>query len=376
MNSIQLTQEEKRQLKTIHKYTHNNSMRENRIRVVLCSDQNMSREEIKNIFLLDLQTIRRYINDFKLYRMDSIDFEDGRKSRSGNNKEITPKQEIEVKKYIEDNLIEDSKIVQEYIKDEFKISYKNGTVIKLLHDLGFVYKKVTTIPQKANTPQSTQKQLEFENRYKKLKDELNIDENMLFLDGVHPTHNTKPGFAWIQKGKEKLIETNSGRDRVNLNGAYNVMSGEVIVTPSITINSNSTLVLFDTIIENYNDSNGNIYLFADNARYYKSKMIQEALNTDKYSRIKMIFLPAYAPNLNPIERVWKFFKKDVLENKFHKTFKEFQDAIDIFFKEKLKLPIKKDELLKFASDNFHIRNRGLCYLPIMCNNFSLNFFGR
>lgn len=376
MNPLELSKEERNQLKIIHKYTHNNSMRENRIRVVLLCDKNMSREEIKEILLLDLQTIRGYINDFKQFRMDSIDFEDRRKNRSGNKKEISPEQEEQVKKFVQDNLIEASKEVQHYINEEFGIEYKESTITKLLHDLGFVYKKVVAIPQKANTTQSIEKQLEFEANYQKLKNELEEDEHMLFLDGVHPTHNTKVGFAWIAKGKEKLMETNSGRDRVNLNGAYNVNSGEVIVTPSQTINSDSTLELFDTIIENYRNTKGNLYLFSDNAKYYKSKMIQEALQTDKYQRIKMIFLPAYAPNLNPIERVWKFFKKKVLENKFYKKFSEFKEAIDIFFNEELKLPIMQKKLRKFASDNFHIRHRELCYLPSPYNSFRLNFFGR
>lgn len=376
MSPLQLSKKEKKQLKTIHKYTHNNSMRENRIRVVLLCEKNMSKTEIKEILLLDLQTIRRYINEFKQYRMDSIDFEDGRKSKSGNKKEISPEEEEQVKKFVQDNLVEEAKEVQNYINEKFDISYHINTVIKLLHDLGFSYKKVVAIPQKANSVESTEKQLEFEDKYKKLKEELKEDENILFLDGVHPTHNTKPGFAWIEKGEEKLIETNSGRDRVNLNGAYHINSGEVIVTPSETINTDSTLKLFDTIIDNYSDTEGNLYLFSDNATYYKSLILQDALKTEKYKRIKMIFLPAYAPNLNPIERVWKFFKKKVLENKFYRTFCEFKIAIEVFFKEQLKLPIMKDKLRKFASDNFHIRHRELCYLPSPYNSFRLNFFGR
>lgn len=376
MNPLELSIEEKNQLKTIHKYTHNNSMRESRIKTILLCDKNMSRGEIKEILLLDLQTIRRYINDFKQFRMDSIDFEDGRKSKSGNKKEISPKQEEQVKQFVKDNLVEEAKEVQQYIKDEFDVSYKISTVLKLLHDLRFTYKKVVTIPQKANSIKSAEKQLEFENKYKKLKDELKEDENMLFLDGVHPTHNTKPGFAWIEKGEERLIETNSGRDRVNLNGAYNINSGEVIVTPSKTINTDSTFELFDTIIEKYSHTEANLYLFSDNATYYKSLMLQEALKTDRYRRIKMIFLPAYAPNLNPIERVWKFFKKEVLNNNFYKTFNEFKEAIDIFFKERIRLPIIQEKLRQFASDNFHIRHRDLCYLPSPYNSFRLNFFGR
>ncbi len=176
--------------------------------------------------------------------------------------------------------------------------------------------------------------------------------------------------------QEKIIETNSGRDRVNLNGAYNVNNADVIITPSSTVNSDSTLELFDAIIENYSDSTGDLYLITDNARYYKSKVIQEALQGDNYKRIKMIFLPPYSPNLNPIERVWKFFKKKVIENKFYKTFCDFKIAIDLFFNETLKLPFMKDKLKKFASDNFHIRHRELYYLPIEDNNFSFNYFGR
>jgi len=376
MSKIELSESEKTQLKRIDKYTYNNSMRENRIRVVLLSEKGMSKEEIKEILLLDLQTIRRYINEFKQYGMDSIDFEDGRKGRSGNKKRITAEEEEQVREFVKTNLIEESKEVQEYIKEKFKIEYKESTITKLLHDLGFSYKKVVTIPQKANTIESTQKQLEFEERYKKLKEELKEEEQILFLDGVHPTHNTKAGFAWIEKGEEKLIETNSGRDRVNLNGAYNIETAEVIATPSERINSNSTIELFDTILDNYRDTDANLYLFADNAKYYKSKMIQEVLQSDKYKRIKMIFLPPYAPNLNPIERVWKFFKNEVFKNTFYKTFSKFKDAIDDFFKNKLKMPIMQEKLRQFASDNFRIRHRDLSFMPLPYLSFRLNFFGR
>jgi len=356
---LNLTEEEKSQLKTIHKYTYNNSMRENRIRVVLLYDKGMSREEIKEILLLNLQTIRRYINEFKLHRMDSIDFEDGRKTKSGNKKKIS-----------------EAKEVQKYIKDEFEIEYKISTVIKLMHDLGFVYKKVVSIPQKGNTARVAYKQLEFEEKYKKLKEEITQEDKILFLDAVHPSHNTKAGFAWITKGEEKIIETNSGRDRVNINGAYNILESEVIVTNSDTVNTQSTLELFDTIVENYGDNSGNLYCISDNARYYKSKILQKALKTEKYSSIKMIFIPAYSPNLNPIERVWKFFKKEVMENKFYKTFTEFKDAIDNFFKKELKLSMMKEKLRKFASDNFHIRNRGILHHTLPPDSFEFNYFGR
>jgi len=65
--------------------------------------------------------------------MDSIDFGDRRKDKSGNKKEISPEQEEQVKQFIQDNLVEDLKEVQRYIQDEFNIFYKESTIIKLLH---------------------------------------------------------------------------------------------------------------------------------------------------------------------------------------------------------------------------------------------------
>ena len=49
---------------------------------------------------------------------------------------------------------------------------------------------------------------------------LKEDEVLLFLDGVHPQHNTKCSRAWIKIGEEKQIKSNSGRRRLNISGAY------------------------------------------------------------------------------------------------------------------------------------------------------------
>lgn len=376
MSQLNLSNEEKDQLKKIHKYTYNDSMRENRIKVILLYDKDMSKTDIKETLLLDLQTIRRYINDFKNYRMDSIDFEDGRKTGSGNKTDLNDKQIEEVKQYLQDNIVTEAKEIQEYIKDKFNIKYSLSGTTAMMHRLNFVYKKVIAIPQKADTTESLEKQLLFEQNYKQFKEDINDNDKIFFLDGVHPTHNTKAGFAWIEKGKEKIIETNSGRDRVNLNGAYDVINGDVIATSSKTVNSDSTIELFDTLLENNNTTEGNLYCFSDNARYYKSKLIQEVLKREKYQQIKMIFIPPYSPNLNPIEKVWKFFKKEVLENQFYKTFEEFNNAIDDFFQKDLKSQTMKEKLKRFASDNFHIRRRE--ELSIICqpDKFKCNYFGR
>jgi len=82
-----------------------------------------------------------------------------------------------------------------------------------------------------------------------------------------------------------------------------------------------------------------IVLIMDNARYQKCKLVLEKAAS---LNIQIIFLPPYSPNLNLIERLWKFVKKEVLYNKFYKDYKQFYTAIsdcleqtDTTYKEKL-----------------------------------------
>lgn len=84
----------------------------------------------------------------------------------------------------------------------------------------------------------------------------------------------------------------------------------------------------ELIREDYPGSN-TIYIFLDNARYSKNKEVYvkaEQLN------IKLKFLPTYSPNLNLIERLWKFLKKKLRQNRYYETYSKFKKAIHEFFK--------------------------------------------
>ena len=92
-----------------------------------------------------------------------------------------------------------------------------------------------------------------------------------------------------------------------------------------------------------------IYIIVDNARYYRSRLLNEYIEGTK---IKLIFLPPYSPNLNLIERYWKFFKKTVMNNHYYETFEEFKQACKRFSRTRKKyLP----ELQSLLTENFHIQ---------------------
>ena len=134
--------------------------------------------------------------------------------------------------------------------------------------------------------------------YEKLKRDKGEDDPVYFMDAVHPQHNPVIACGWIKRGEDREVRSNTGRRRVNINGAIDLERLEPVVRFDDTINTDSTIALFEQL-EQVNLAATWIYVICDNARYYRSKAVKEYLKT---SRIKLVFLPPYAPNLNLIER--------------------------------------------------------------------------
>jgi len=212
----------------------------------------------------------------------------------------------ELDEHLQENLHLTAKSVAAYIKGRWQVCYSERGVTALLYRLGYVYKKPKLIPGKA----SAKAQLEFLEKYEQLKKNKPPEDLILFMDGVHPQHNPVIACGWIKRGMEFPIKSNTGRQRLNVNGAVNIDSLETVCRFYDTINGAAMIDLCKAIEERYPKA-GTIHIICDNARYYRSKEARKFLET---SRIKLVFLPPYAPNLNLIERYWRYFKKIVLYN--------------------------------------------------------------
>ena len=89
------------------------------------------------------------------------------------------------------------------------------------------------------------------------------------------------------------------------------------------VDSMTVCELFNAIIKQNSDSE--ITLVMDNARYQPNKFVQAA--AEEYG-IELLFLPPYSPNLNLIERLWKLTKKRCLTNRYYENFDKFVIGID------------------------------------------------
>ena len=179
-----------------------------------------------------------------------------------------------------------------------------------------------------------------------LKSTLSKEDEIYFVDGVHPLHNSINCNGWIKKGTEKAIKSNTGRDRLNINGVCNVAKIDVIIHEDVSVNAQSTIALLDKIL--IHQPKGMIHIIADNARYYRSALVSEYIK--KNPRINLFFLPPYSPNLNLIERLWRFYKKEILYDTYHTTFSDFKNASINFFEN---IKNHHNELLTLLKDKFY-----------------------
>jgi len=149
---------------------------------------------------------------------------------------------------------------------------------------------------------------------------------LFFVDASHFVLSAFLGYLW--SFVRVFIKSPSGRQRYNVLGAFNAISHELItVTNDTYINANSIIDLMKLILERYPDCV--ITLVMDNARYQRCKIVMEYA---KEHGIELLFLPPYSPNLNLIERLWKFVKKKCLYCKYYSDFTSFKSSIsDCFF---------------------------------------------
>lgn len=335
-----LTTDQVRDLKLAHKQTREKRLAD-RIKAVLYVHFGLSYEEIAKLLLFDEVTVRRYLKQFKEKGIDGL-----LECRyAGGQTRLNFSQEQELKIFLRDNTKRTAQEILKYIHATYAVSFSVIGVTKLLHRLGFSYKKPKIIPGKADR----MKQEAFINKYEEIKETLKDNDSIYFLDSTHPQHNTNPSYGWILKGKDndKFIRTNSGRERINLHGALHLGSYTAIVMEEKTIDHKSTLKLLRKLKVTH--PKGKIYLIVDNASYYHAWQVTAWVK--KHRRFKLIFLPSYSPNLNLIERLWRFFHQKITWNRYFETYEEFRRVSLKFFKN---LNLYEKELSTLLTDNFQL----------------------
>lgn len=193
---------------------------------------------------------------------------------------------------------------------------------RIMVRLGMKFRKCAAVPGKADP------QLQFtflqDELLPRLEQARRGEGRVFFVDAAHFVLGAFLGMIW--SFTRIFVPSGCGRQRYNVLGAVETRDHDFVsIRTTGSVNSDTVCELVRKLDETYPGEE--ITLVMDNARYQRNKKVYA--EAERYG-IALLFLPAYSPNLNLIERVWRLVKAKCLRNRHFENFAEFMTTIDEF----------------------------------------------
>ena len=209
------------------------------------------------------------------------------------------------------------------IKELTGIDRSNTRIIAFMKRHQFRFLKTGHIPAKVNN--TAQKDWVNETLKPVIEAAHKEEVHLLFMDAAH--FILQPFLCCLWCIKRVFIKASPGRNRINVLGAVNAITKEITtMTNTAYIDANTIVTFLKQLKEKYPDKP--IAIVLDNARYQHCFLVT---TWAKSLGIHLLFLPPYSPNLNIIERLWKFTKKEILNARYYDSPTLFHQAINTFF---------------------------------------------
>jgi transposase len=300
-----------------------------------------SAEWVGDCLLISSRTVWRYVEAY--HKQDKSDSD----PRGGSEPHLDEEQSKTVTEHISKTILKSTLEVVEYVWQQFGVRYSRGGMAKWLRSQGFRYKRPHLVPRSV----TVEKQEAFIEWYKEAKASLKEDEVILFMDGVHPDHQTQAAYGWIRVGVNAQVPSTGKQRRLHYLGAVEVGTQQVVSTMKSyeTIRTEEVIDFFQTIRERYPGKK--LTLIGDQGPYHTSKKTKAFLD-ENASWIRFVYLPPRCPNLNLIERLWKLMREHVTHNRYYPCFSDFKQAVTHFFDHQIHQI--KDTVARRLRDNFQI----------------------
>jgi transposase len=198
-------------------------------------------------------------------------------------------------------------------------------VRKFLKGMGLKFQRVRAIPvpPKKTLDEHVREQAEFleAKLNPRLEEAKASKRHVFFVDAAHMVFGTFVCCLW--SFARLFVRAASGRQRFNVLGAWDAVTRELVcVTNTTVVNTETMCELLRKLAAQ--GLVGPVTVVLDNARYQRNAVVQGLAAS---LGIELLFLPSYSPNLNLIERLWRFTKREALYGRYHATFADFQAAI-------------------------------------------------
>jgi transposase len=338
---IELSTAQKNLLETRHQVERDGRVRD-RIKAVLLKSEGWTNKAIGQALRIHSETVAQHLRDWN--QEEKLSPQNG-----GSQSKLTEQQAEELEIHLQEKVYLKVVEICSYVAQTWKIEYSVSGMTKWLKSHRFRYKKPKGMPAKADAI----KQKEFIERYSQMVQKKASNETILFIDAVHPTMATKISCGWIKKGQNKTIATVANKTRVNIIGAIELKSMNVVSDFVETVNADSIKKFFEKVKVSYPEFQ-KIHIILDQSGYHRSQAVKDAALAHG---IELHYLPPYSPNLNPIERLWKVMNERVRNNVVFESAQAFRQQLSSFFDDTI-LKIK-DTLFARITDKFQT----ICTVP-------------
>lgn len=142
--------------------------------------------------------------------------------------------------------------------------------------------------------------------------------------------------TWFAKGQQRMIQTTGKHRGVKLLATVDYATGKIVWREDEEYTAETFLTFLRQVLEAY--PTGKIVMILDNARIHHAKLLQPFLKEN--TRLRFVFLPAYSPQLNIVEGLWKWLKSDVINNVFYHTVDDIRKNVRTFMDNIMLDPMK------------------------------------
>ncbi len=317
MESLAFTEAEKEAFHQ-ERFHHPDPHVQLKMEVLWLLSQGLAIPEVARLAKVSIKTVGRYLKQFQQGGIEKLK----------ENNYVGPTSELDhhaqtFKEYFEKHPPASIKQAQADIERLTGIRRSESQIGAFLKRLGMKCRKLGHVPGKPDEDKLQEQKDFIKNKLDPVLNEAETGKRKVFFgDAAHFVHGAYLCSIWCFV--RMFIKTPTGRKRFNVLGALDYVTKELVTVTNLSyINSESVCQLLQTLANMYPGMP--LTLVLDNAAYQRCHLVQ---NMAKSLGIDLLFLPSYSPNLNLIERLWKFVKKECLYGKYYEKFEAFQGSIE------------------------------------------------
>src|SRR5436309_3193906 len=289
-----------------------------RLSAVLWSDDGRTREEIAELLGVSTRQVGQW---FRIFRNKGLD-ELCTLHYQGDPGLLGPAQVERLKQEIAKGAFHNAEQIRTWVEQTWGVAYSISGLKDLLRRIGASYHKVSGFFGKADV----QEQKDWVRKYRRQKREAGPKVRRYFVDACHPVWGVDLLYScWLLVGQRLYVGVGTGRKRLNILGAYSPDDHDYVdlrLTRE-NVTGEQFVRLLEALLARHPDTE-KFLLYLDNARYYSKPCVKEWLKAHR--QFRLVPVPAYSPNLNLIERLWKFLREKAL-SRWHVRFEAMQAAV-------------------------------------------------